>query len=235
MRSGTVRGAGRRWSRVCGRTRWPGSRTRPSTCGGCGRSRGSCTPRRAGGSGDGARGAMRWGAGGSPSTTSTCRPRPRSRRRPGWRSSRPSGTWSVARRAVHGADRDAGGVGGRAGRRAAGRGCWPRRPPGLTDRQARKVEAVVLDGLPATPLDGTGPVGPWDGPTPQAFTRRVRTAVAEVRTDVEEQVRRERARTHRDLGLDAPGEPGPVHDDGHRPDRAGPDHRRHLPRPAPAP
>ena len=40
---------------------------------------------------------------------------------------------------------------------------------GLTDRQARKVEAAVLDGLPAPPLDGTGPVGPWDGPTPQAF------------------------------------------------------------------
>ena len=61
----------------------------------------------------------------------------------------------------------------------------------LTDRQARKVEATVLDGLPATPLDGTGPVGPWDGPTPQAFARRVRTAVAKVRTDVEEHVRRD--------------------------------------------
>ncbi len=52
------------------------------------------------------------------------------------------------------------------GRRARGRGCWPSETTGLTDRQARKVEATVLDGLPATPLDGTGPVGPWDGPTP---------------------------------------------------------------------
>ena len=38
----------------------------------------------------------------------------------------------------------------------------------LTDRQARKVETVVLDGLPAPVLDGTGTVGPWDGPTPRA-------------------------------------------------------------------
>ncbi len=49
----------------------------------------------------------------------------------------------------------------------------------------------MLDGLPATPLDGTGPVGPWDGPAPAAFARRVRTAVAKVRTDVEEHVRRD--------------------------------------------
>ena len=62
---------------------------------------------------------------------------------------------------------------------------------GLSDRQAREVEAVVLDGLPAAPLDRTGPVGPWDGPTPQAFARRVRTAVAKVRTDVQEHVRRD--------------------------------------------
>ena len=101
----------------------------------------------------------------------------------------------------------------------------------LTDRQARKVEAVVLDGLPAQVLDGTGTVGPWDGPTPERFTRRVSTAVAAVRRDVEEQVRDEVRRPHRDLGLDPPGEPGPVHDDRHRPDRPGPDHRRHLPGP----
>ena len=92
---------------------------------------------------------------------------------------------------------------------------------GLTDHQARKIEAVVLDGLPAQPLDGTGPVGPWDGPTPQAFARRVRTAVAKVRTDVEEHVRRD-VRDGPGSDLDAPGEPRPVHDDGHRPDRAGP-------------
>ncbi len=62
---------------------------------------------------------------------------------------------------------------------------------GLTDRQARKVEATVLDGLPALPLDGTDRVGPWGGPTPAAFTRRVKTAVAKARTDVEDHVRRE--------------------------------------------
>ena len=61
----------------------------------------------------------------------------------------------------------------------------------LTDRQARKVEAVVLDGLPAPVLDGTGTVGPWDGPTPERFTRRVTTAVAALRRDDEEQVRDE--------------------------------------------
>ena len=61
----------------------------------------------------------------------------------------------------------------------------------LTDRQARKVEAVVLDGLPAPALDGTGTVGPWDGPTPERFTRRVSTAVAAIRRDVEEQVKDE--------------------------------------------
>ena len=61
----------------------------------------------------------------------------------------------------------------------------------LTDRQARKVEAVVLDGLPAPVLDGTGTVGPWDGPTPERFTRRVTTAVAALRREDEEQVRDE--------------------------------------------
>ena len=102
---------------------------------------------------------------------------------------------------------------------------------GLTDRQARKVEAVVLDGLPAQPLDGTGPVGPWDGPTPEAFARRVRTAVAKVRTDVEEHVRRDVRERTGISDLDAPGEPGPVHDDRHRPDRAGPHPGRDLPGP----
>ena len=68
----------------------------------------------------------------------------------------------------------------------AGRGDHrPDRPAGAQGR------GVVLDGLPATALDGTGPVGPWDGPTPAAFARRVRTAVAKVRTDVEEHVRRD--------------------------------------------
>ena len=62
---------------------------------------------------------------------------------------------------------------------------------GLTDRQARKVEAVVLDGLPAPPLDGTGPVGPWDGPTPPRSPAGSGPRSAKVRTDVEEQVRRD--------------------------------------------
>ena len=62
---------------------------------------------------------------------------------------------------------------------------------GLTDDLARRVEATVLDALPAEPLQGTGPVGPWDGPQPRAFTARVRTAVASVRTDDEEVVRRD--------------------------------------------
>ena len=62
---------------------------------------------------------------------------------------------------------------------------------GLDDALARKVEAAVLDGLPTEPLEGTGSVGPWDGPSPRAFTARVRRAVASVRTDAEEQVRRQ--------------------------------------------
>ena len=61
----------------------------------------------------------------------------------------------------------------------------------LTPKLARKVEAMVLDGLPAPVLEGTGTVGPWDGPTPERFTRRVTTAVAGVRTDHEEEVRKD--------------------------------------------
>jgi hypothetical protein len=60
---------------------------------------------------------------------------------------------------------------------------------GLPDAAALKVEAAVLGALPQV-LPGV-PVGPWDGPSPRAFTARVRKAVAEVRTDTEEQVRRE--------------------------------------------
>ena len=67
---------------------------------------------------------------------------------------------------------------------------------GLPAAQARKVEKVVLDGLPTAPLDGDGPVGPWDGCSPRAFAARVKRAVAKVRTDTEDQVRDEvRART----------------------------------------
>jgi hypothetical protein len=61
----------------------------------------------------------------------------------------------------------------------------------LTEAQAREVEAHVLDGLPTAPLEGTGPVGPWDGAAPRAFTERVNRAVARVRTDTEEEVRRD--------------------------------------------
>ncbi len=78
---------------------------------------------------------------------------------------------------------------------------------GLSDDLARAVEAEVLDALPTAPLQGNGPVGPWDGPQPKAFTNRVRTAVARVRTDHEEQVRREvRERTGTWVQVD-PGNP----------------------------
>ncbi len=62
---------------------------------------------------------------------------------------------------------------------------------GLPDHLTHQVETTVLDALPALPLTGTGPVGPWDGVQPPAFTARVRKAVAAVRTDHEEKVRRE--------------------------------------------
>ncbi len=61
----------------------------------------------------------------------------------------------------------------------------------LTAAQAREVEAHVLKGLPTHPLEGAGPVGPWDGAAPKAFTERVNRAVARVRTDTEEKVRRD--------------------------------------------
>lgn len=41
---------------------------------------------------------------------------------------------------------------------------------GLSDTQARKAEQVVLEGLPSAPVEGDGPVGPWDGCSPRAFT-----------------------------------------------------------------
>jgi len=74
---------------------------------------------------------------------------------------------------------------------------------GLTDAQARQVEQAVLEQLPPAPLDGTGPVGPWDGRSPKAFTAIVRRAVARVRTDDEEQVRADvRERTGTWLEID---------------------------------
>ncbi|GAB4070711.1 hypothetical protein GCM10028777_36770 [Angustibacter speluncae] len=72
---------------------------------------------------------------------------------------------------------------------------------------AQAVEAEVLDALPTTPQQGNGPLGPWDGPQPKAFTSRVRKAVARVRTDHEEQVRRDlRERTGTWVEVD-PGNP----------------------------
>ena len=73
----------------------------------------------------------------------------------------------------------------------------------LPDHLARKVETTVLDTLPDSPLQGTGPVGPWDGAQPKAFTARVRRAVAAVRTDHDDQVRRDvRERTGTWVQLD---------------------------------
>ncbi|GAB4064226.1 HNH endonuclease signature motif containing protein [Angustibacter speluncae] len=82
-----------------------------------------------------------------------------------------------------------------------------RETEGLPQDLAWQVEAEVLDALPTVPLQGNGPVGPWDGPQPKAFTSRVRKAVARVRTDQEEQVRRDvRERTGTWVEVD-PGNP----------------------------
>ncbi|GAB4066828.1 HNH endonuclease signature motif containing protein [Angustibacter speluncae] len=78
---------------------------------------------------------------------------------------------------------------------------------GLPHDLARQVETEVLDTLPTAPLQGNGPVGPWDGPQPKTFTNRVRKAVARVRTDHDEQVRRDvRERTGTWVEVD-PGNP----------------------------
>ncbi len=98
---------------------------------------------------------------------------------------------------------------------------------GLTDRQARKVEAAVLDGLPALPLDGTGPVGPWDGPTPAGVHQAGPDRGGEGPHRRRGAGPPRRAGADRDPHLDAPGEPGPVDHDGHRTHRPGPDHRHH--------
>ena len=78
---------------------------------------------------------------------------------------------------------------------------------GLTQAQVHEVEKVVLARLPAPALDGTAPVGPWDAPSPRAFTATVRRAVARVRTDVQEKVLADlRQRTGTWVDID-PGNP----------------------------
>ena len=59
---------------------------------------------------------------------------------------------------------------------------------GLTDEQARVVQAAVLSALPPEVLEGTAPVGPWDVMAPRAFTAMVKKAVAGVRTDTEDAI-----------------------------------------------
>ncbi len=179
----------RHWSLGCARTPWPGSRTRPSTCGGCGRSPSSCTRRRAWRVGDASRGDA-LGCGRITEHDLDVLAAAEVAAATGSSQYEAERDVVVARAlcTVLTATLGALATGRVDGRRAR---VLAEETTGLSDRQARKVEAVVLDGLPAAPLDGTGPVGPWDGPTPQAFARRVRTAVAKVRTDVEEHVRRD--------------------------------------------
>ncbi len=179
-------GAGRR---ACGRTRWRGSRTRPSTCGGCGRSPSSCTRRSGSGSVKPSRGdALGCGritehdldvqaASEVAAATGLCPVRGRAGRgrRPG---------------AVHRADRDAGGVGGRPDRRPAGAdaGRAHHRPDRPAGPQGRGGGA----GRPARAAAGRHRPGRAVGRADAAGVRAPgQHRGGDVRTDVEEHVRRD--------------------------------------------
>ena len=129
---------------------------------------------------------------------------------------------------------DPGGAGGRTGRRPPGPGAGrgdhrPDRPAGAHGRGDGA-------GRPAGAAAGRDRPGRAVG---RADTGRVRAAGEDRRRQGADGRRGarppRRARTDRDPDLDPPGVPGPVDDDGHRPDRPGPDHRHHPGRRQPRP